>query len=51
MYERFGVPEYHVVDPDTKLVLTFSLQQDGYGAAQEAIGKLWSPLLKAEFSF
>lgn len=51
LYERFGVQEYHVVDPDTRLVLSFSLQGDSYEAPQETIGKLWSSLLQAEFSF
>lgn len=49
LYERFGVQEYHVVEPDTKLVLSFSLARGSYGAAQEGIGKLWSDLLQAEF--
>lgn len=51
LYERFGVQEYHVVDPDTKLVLSFLPVAGSYGAAQENIGKLWSPLLQAEFPF
>lgn len=51
LYERFGVQEYHVVDPDTKLVLSFSLASGSYGAVQEGIGKLWSVLLQAEFLF
>lgn len=51
LYERFGIREYHVVDPDTKLVLSFSLEGDGYDAAHEGIGNLRSPLLGAEFSW
>lgn len=51
LYERFGVQEYHVVDPDSKLVLSFSFVEGSYGEAQEGIGKLWSPLLQAEFLF
>ena len=49
LYERFGVQEYHVVDPDTKLVLSFLLAGGSYGAVQERTGKLWSALLQAEF--
>jgi Uma2 family endonuclease len=51
LYERFGVQEYHVVDPDTKLVMTFSLSGGQYGEVKEAIGKLYSPLLQAGFEF
>jgi Uma2 family endonuclease len=51
LYERFGVQEYHVVDPDTMLALTFSLVEGNYHTAQENIGKLWSPLLQTEFVF
>ncbi|MBD0289430.1 MAG: Uma2 family endonuclease, partial [Flavisolibacter sp.] len=51
LYERFGVQEYHVVDPDTKLVLSFSQSGGKYGEAKEAIGKLYSPLLQVAFEF
>lgn len=51
LYERFGVREYHVVDPDTKLVLSFSLAEGSYGTAREEIGKLYSPLLQEAFGF
>ncbi len=51
LYERFGVQEYHVVDPDTKLVLSFLLSEMGYGAAREEIGRLYSPLLQQGFAF
>lgn len=51
LYEHFGVQEYHVVDPDTKLVMTFSLSGGLYGEVKEAIGKLYSPLLQTGFDF
>ena len=51
LYERFGVQEYHVVDPDTKLVLSFSLAEGAYSTAIEQIGSLYSPLLEATFTF
>jgi Uma2 family endonuclease len=51
MYERFGVKEYHVVDPDTKLVLTFELVDGKYQKTKEMIGKLSSTLLQQEFTF
>lgn len=51
LYERFGVREYHVVDPDTKLVLTFELVDGKYQKTKETIGKLSSGLLQQEFEF
>ncbi|MBD0289431.1 MAG: Uma2 family endonuclease [Flavisolibacter sp.] len=51
LYERFGVQEYHIVDPDTKLVLSFFLSEGKYGAAREEIGRLYSPLLQEGFEF
>jgi len=51
LYKRFGVKEYHAVDPDTKLVLTFELVNGKYEKAKEAIGKLSSNLLQQEFEF
>ncbi len=51
LYERFGVQEYHIVDPVTKLVLSFSLSGSLYGGAREEIGKLVSPMLQQEFLF
>jgi Uma2 family endonuclease len=51
LYERFGVQEYHVVDTETKLVLSFSLAEGMYTTAKEEIGSLYSPLLQATFTF
>ena len=51
LYERFGVREYHVVDPDTKLVLSFLISEGRYGAVREEIGRLYSPMLQEEFRF
>lgn len=49
LYERFGVQEYHVVDPETQLVITFSLSEGKYGTPHEQIGRLFSPLLRHDF--
>jgi len=51
LYERFGVKEYHAVDPDTKLVLTFELVNGKYQKTKETIGTLFSNLLQQEFEF
>lgn len=51
LYERFGVKEYWVVDPDTKLALVFSLQENRYQKISESISKIHSDLLQTDFSF
>lgn len=49
LYEKFGVKEYWVVDPDTKLALGFSLKEGHYDKLSESIGTIKSLLLQAEF--
>ncbi|MCU7550046.1 Uma2 family endonuclease [Chitinophagaceae bacterium LB-8] len=51
LYERFGVKEYHIVDPETKLVITFEPVEGRYQKSKELIGKLSSSLLGQEFEF
>jgi Uma2 family endonuclease len=51
LYEKFGVQEYWIVDPDTKLAIGFSLIDNLYMRIGEEIGKMKSPLLKADFVF
>jgi Uma2 family endonuclease len=51
LYERFGVKEYWVVDPDTKLALVFSLQENRYQKISESIAKIHSDLLQTDLSF
>jgi len=51
LYERFGVKEYWIVDPETKLALLFELDKGIYQKREESIGSIKSILLKATFNF
>lgn len=51
LYEKFGVKEYWIVDPDTKLAIGFALTDDSYKKVSEEIGKINSALLHSEFTF
>ncbi len=51
LYEKFGVKEYWVIDPETKLALIFSLKQNRYEKVSDSISKITSPLLDVEFNF
>lgn len=51
LYEKFGVQEYWIVDPETRLALGFSLTKDQYQKIGESIGRIQSPLVQAGFNF
>ena len=51
LYEKFGVQEYWIVDPETKLALGFSLIQNRYQKIGESMGSIQSPLLQSGFDF
>jgi Uma2 family endonuclease len=51
LYERFGVKEYWIVDPDTKLALCYELKKDKYVKVGEEISFIQSPLLKTDIRF
>ena len=51
LYERFGVKEYWVVDPETKKTEGFQLQKGRYVSISDQIGKMDSPLLAVTLSF
>jgi Uma2 family endonuclease len=51
LYEKFGVKEYWIVDPETKLAIGFALSGNTYNKISEEIGKINSPLLNSDFVF
>jgi Uma2 family endonuclease len=51
LYERFGVKEYWIVDPDSKQALCYRLQNGKYEKTGEGTGSIKSPLLKLEITF
>ncbi len=51
LYEKFGVQEYWVVDPETKLAMIFSLKEGKYTLIDETIASIHSPLLNHTFIF
>ncbi len=51
LYERFGVKEYWVIDPSTRLAMIFQLVNGTYVKTNEAIASIQSPLLNAQISF
>lgn len=51
LYERFGVKEYWIVDPDTKLSLGYVLEGTKYKQTGENIGFLDISLLKITIKF
>lgn len=51
LYERFGVKEYWVVDPETRLAQGFGLKNGEYTSLQDQVGKIDSILLQITVSF
>lgn len=51
LYEKFGVNEYWIVDPDTKQTSVFSLQNQKYQLHFEGLSNIESKLLKQSFQF
>ena len=50
-YERSGVREYWIVDPDTKAVQGYFLESGEYGVPVHLIAKISSRVLDHEFEF
>jgi len=52
LYEKFGVPEYWIVSPETKETVGFFLKDGKYSESGRYIGKIHSVLLNnTEFEF
>ena len=51
LYEKFGVKEYWIVDPDTRHATGFMLTEKSYIALPEEVSRLVSPMLGASFSY
>ncbi len=51
LYEKFGVSEYWVIDPVSKIATGFELNQNSYLSIGSYKGQLMSNFLKATFTF
>jgi Uma2 family endonuclease len=51
LYERFGVKEYWIVNPDNKLAIGFELKDKMYQLITEDAGLIKSRLLQRSFTF
>ncbi len=51
LYEKFGVQEYWIVDPETRLTLGYRLMEGRYTTMTEFIGVIESPLLDLRIQF
>ncbi len=51
LYEKFGVKEYWIIDPETRLAMVFWLEEDRYQKISDEVGLIKSPLLNTDFNF
>ncbi len=51
IYERYGVQEYFIVDPNSKSVTSFFLVKAEYEEQENTIGKIKSVLLNTDIDF
>lgn len=51
LYQKFGVQEYWIVNPETRETVGFATKEGKYESIGQFSGKIISVLLKAEFDF
>lgn len=51
LYQKFGVKEYWIIEPETKECIGFTLENGIYLDCENGIGKIKSLLLTNEFTF
>jgi Uma2 family endonuclease len=51
LYERFGVKEYWIVDPESRVATGYTLENKSYTLIREESGIIHSKLLQSSFSF
>ncbi len=51
IYERYGVQEYFIIEPNSKTVTCFFLKEDEYEEQENTQGKIKSVLLNTEIVF
>jgi Uma2 family endonuclease len=51
LYEKFGVPEYFIIDPSSKKVVAYTLVNNDYQLKYEEVGVIRSSLLNHTFIF
>jgi Uma2 family endonuclease len=51
VYEQYGIREYFVVDPESKIVRSFILKGKSFAEQPKAIAVVHSPMLKCKINF
>jgi len=51
LYERFGVKEYWIIDPQTRKAIGYTLEDGKFKSLPELTGKIKSIILNQEFEF